>query len=115
MSPNAGVHGESDLERAISRSRSELRRETVHLHLVVLVVRPRSDGDFNHLAHRVDRFAFPDAEAESVIVRCGVDGQRDVGRKPTLECLGFGGLKALGVMNSMDDCHKHDVPSIHLA
>jgi hypothetical protein len=36
-----------------------------------------------------------------------------VGRKPSFECLGLRGLKAFGVVNSVDDCHKHGftVPS----
>ena len=86
---------------------SELRRKSVHVHLVVLVVRPWSDRAFNHLAHGVDRFAFPDADAESVIVGSRMDWQRNVGRKPSFECLGLGGLKSFGVVNSVDDCHKH--------
>ena len=39
---------------AISRLLSELRRKSVHVHFVVLVVRPRSDGAFNHVTHSVD-------------------------------------------------------------
>ncbi len=70
---------------AISRFLSELRCKSVHVHFVVLVVRPRSDGAFNHLTHSVDRFAFPDADAESVIVGSRVDWQRNVGRKASFE------------------------------
>src|ERR1039457_7017708 len=96
-----------DLVAAISRLLTELRRKSVHVHLVVLVVRPWSDRAFNHLTHGVDRFAFPDADTESVIVGSRMDWQRNVGRKPSFECLGLGGLKAFGVLNSVDDCHKH--------
>jgi hypothetical protein len=98
---------------AISRLLSELWRKSVHVHLVVLVVRPWSDRAFNHLTHGVDRFAFPDADAESVIVGSRMDWQRNVGRKPSFKCLGLSGLKAFGVVNSVDDCHKHrfTVPS----
>jgi len=74
----------------ISRLLSELRCKSVHVHLVVLVVRPWSDRAFNHLAHSVDRFAFPNADTESVIVGSRVDWQRNVGRKPSFECLGLG-------------------------
>ena len=44
----------SDLVAGISRSLSELRGESVHVHLVVLVLRPWSDRAFNHLTHSVD-------------------------------------------------------------
>jgi hypothetical protein len=37
-----------------------------------------------------------------------------VGRKPTFMCLGLGSLKAFGVVDSVDDCHKHGLPSFHL-
>ncbi len=94
---------------AISRLLSELRRKSVHVHLVILVVRPWSDRAFNHLTHGFDRFAFPDADAESVIVGGRMDWQRNVGRKPSFECLGLRGLEAFGVVNSVDDCHKHGV------
>src|SRR2546421_3536744 len=110
---SARVSAEQIWVAALSRLLSELRRKSVHVHLVVLVVRPWSDRPFNHLAHSVDRFAFPDADAESVIVGSRMDWQRNVGRKPSFECLGLGGLKALGVVNSVDDCHKHEFPSIH--
>src|ERR1019366_8067251 len=73
----------ADLVAAISRLLSELRRKSVHVHLVVLVVRPWSDRAFNHLTPGVDRFAFPDANAESVIVGSRMDWQRNVGRKPS--------------------------------
>ena len=86
---------------------SELRGKSVHVHLVVLVVRPWSDRAFNHLTHSVDRLAFSDADAETVIGGRCMDRQRNVGRKPSFERLGLGGLKALGVVNSVDDCHKH--------
>jgi len=65
----------------------------------------------NHLAHRVDRFAFPDADAESVIVGSRVDWHGNVGRKPTFECLGLGGLKALGVVDAMDHGYEHGPPA----
>src|SRR4051812_46808607 len=51
----------------------ELRRKSVHLHLVVLVVRPWPDCAFNHLTHGVERFAFPDADAQFVIVGSRMD------------------------------------------
>ena len=51
---------------AISRLLCKLGRKSVHVHLVVLVVRPWSDRAFNHLTHGVDRLAFPDADAEPV-------------------------------------------------
>jgi len=106
--PQPAIHAERQIwVAAISWLLSELRRKSVHVHLVVLVVRPWSDRAFNHLTHGVDRFAFPDADAESVIVGSRMDWQRNVGRKPSFECLGLGGLKAFGVVNSVDDCHKH--------
>lgn len=106
--PRPAIHAERLIGvAAISRLLSELRRKSVHVHLVVLVVRPWSDRAFNHLTHSVDRFAFPDADAEAVIVGSRMDWQRHVGRKPSFECLGLGGLKAFGVVNSVDDCHKH--------
>jgi hypothetical protein len=112
--PSPPIHAETQIwVAAISRLLSELRRKSVHVHLVVLVVRPWSDGAFNHLTHGVNRFAFPDADAEAVIVGSRMDWQRNVGRKPSFECLGLGGLKAFGVVNSVDDCHKHGLPSIH--
>ena len=88
----------------------ELRGQPVDVHLVVLVVGPRPDRALDHFAHRVDRFAFPDAESECVVVGRGVDRQCDVGRKPTFERLGLGRLKPLGVMDVMDDRDKHAVP-----
>jgi hypothetical protein len=36
-----------------------------------------------------------------------MDWQGNVGRKPSFECLGLGGLKAFGVVNPVDDCYKH--------
>ena len=106
--PQPAIHAERQIwVAAISRLLSELRRESVHVHLVVLVVRPWSDRAFNHVTHSVDRFAFPDADAEAVIVGSRMDWQRNVGRKPSFECLGLGGLKTFGVVNSVDDCHKH--------
>ena len=77
----------ADLGRRDSRLLSELRRKSVHVHLVVLVVRPWSDRAFNHLTHSVDRFAFPDADTEPVIVGSRMDWQRDVGRKPSSSAL----------------------------
>ena len=88
---------------------SELRSESVHAHLVVLVLCPWSDRAFDHLTHGVDGFAFPDADAESVIVGACMDWQRNVGRKPTFHRFGLGVLEAVGVVNSVDDCHKHGV------
>ena len=112
--PEPAIHAERQISvAAISRSLSELRRKSVHVHLVILVVRPWSDRAFNHLTYGVNRFAFPDADAESVIVGRSMDWQRNVGRKPSFECLGLGGLKAFGVVNSVDDCHKHGLPSLH--
>jgi hypothetical protein len=52
---------------AISGLFSELRCKSVHMHLVIQV-RPRSHRAFNNFADRVDRFAFPDVGAKSVIV-----------------------------------------------
>src|SRR5688572_1040576 len=87
----------------------ELRREAVDLHLGVLVVAEQADRTFNDLAYRRHRFAFPYADAESVIA-CGcVDRQGDGCRKSGLKCFGLSLLKALGVMDSMDDCHEHGV------
>jgi hypothetical protein len=91
----------------MSRLLSELRRKSVYVHLVVLVLRPWSDSAFNHVTHRVHRFAFPDADAEAVIVGSRMDWQRNVRRKPSFHRLSLGGLEALGVVNSVDDCHKH--------
>jgi len=85
----------------------ELRRKSVHVHLVVLVVRPWSDRAFNYLTHSVDRFAFPDADAEPVIIGSCMDWQCNVGGKPSFECLSLGSLKAFGVVNSVDDCDEH--------
>src|ERR1019366_133671 len=82
--PQPAIHAERQIwVAAISRLLSELRRKSVHVHLVVLVVRPWTDRAFNHLTHSVDRFAFPDANAESVIVGSRMDWQRNVGRKPS--------------------------------
>jgi hypothetical protein len=97
----------------ISRLLAELRGKSVHVHLVILVVCPWSDRAFNHLTHGVDGFALPNADAESVIVGSRMDRQGNVGGKPSFECLGLGGLKASGVVNSVDDCHKHGSPSLH--
>ena len=58
--------------RAISRRQllaRELWREPINVHLEVLVVRPWTDRAFDHLTNGVDRFAFPDADAEFMIVR----------------------------------------------
>jgi hypothetical protein len=55
------------------------------------------------LAYRRYRFAFPDADAESVIARGGVDRQGDGCRKSGLECFGLSCLEARGVMDAMDD------------
>jgi hypothetical protein len=84
------------------------------VHLVILVVRPWPDRAFNHLTNGFDRFAFPDADAKCVIVGSRMDWQRNVGRKPSFERLGLGGLKAFGVVNSVDDCNEHGftVPSL---
>jgi hypothetical protein len=57
----------------------------------------------------VDRFAFPDADAEFVIIGSRTDWQRNVGREPTFESFGLGALKAFMVMNSPDDCYKHGI------
>ena len=99
----------ADLGRRDQRLLSELRRKSVHVHLVVLVVRPWSNRAFNYLTHSVDRFTFPDADAEVVIVGSRMDWQRNVRRKPSFECLGLGGLKAFGIVNSVDDCHEHGI------
>jgi hypothetical protein len=72
------------------------------VHLEVLVLRPRSDRTLNYLAHGLDRFTLPDADAESVIVSGRMDRQGDVRRNPRFECLGFGRLKSFGVMDSVD-------------
>jgi hypothetical protein len=85
----------------------QLRDESVDLHLVVLVVGPSADCALDHVADCVDGFAFPDADPEVVCARGSMDGERHVGRKPGLEGLGFGGLEALCVMDSMDDGHEH--------
>ena len=97
----------------LSRLLSELWRKSVYVHLVILVVGPWPHRTFNHLTHGVDRLAFPDADAEAVIVGSSMDWQRNMGWKPSLECLGLSGLKAIGVMDSVDDCDKHGltVPS----
>ena len=106
--PWPAIHAERQIRvAAISRLLSELRRKSVDMHLVVLVFRPWSHRAFNHLTHSVDRLAFPDADAEVVIVRLRMDWQCNVGREPSFECLGLGGLKAFGVMNSVDNCYKH--------
>jgi len=47
------------------------------MHLEVLVVCKRSDYTFDYFAYGVDRLAFPDANAERVIVGGRVDWQRD--------------------------------------
>jgi len=52
---------------------SELRRESVDVHLEVLVLGPRSDRTFNNFAYGLDGFAFPDANAELVIVGSCMD------------------------------------------
>ena len=44
----------SDLVRRDQPLPSELRGKSVHVHLVVLVLRPWSDRAFNHLTHSVD-------------------------------------------------------------
>ena len=41
------------------------------------LARQRADGALDYLANRVDRLAFPDADAERVVVVRGVDGERD--------------------------------------
>jgi hypothetical protein len=61
----------------------------------------------NHLTHSIDGFSLPDADPESVIVGRCMDWQRNMGRKPSFHRLGLGTLKAFGVVNSVDDCHKH--------
>src|SRR5688500_8138897 len=87
----------------------ELRREAVDLHLGVLVVAEQADHTFNDLAYRRHRFAFPYADAESVIACRGMDRQGDGCRKPGVECFGLSLLEALGVMDPMDDRHEHGV------
>jgi hypothetical protein len=95
VAPHPASHAERRSgSPTFSRLLAELRRKSVHVHLVVLVVRPWSDGAFNHLTHGVDRFAFSDADAQFVIVSSCMDWQCNVRRKPSFECLGLGGLKA---------------------
>ena len=58
----------------------QLRRESVDVHLEVLVLCPRSDRTLNYFAHGLDRFTLPDAQAECVIVSGRMDRQGDVRR-----------------------------------
>src|SRR4051794_9839652 len=93
----------------VSGLRHELRNESVNVHLVVLVVRPRADRTFDDLAYRVDGFAFPNADPELVITGRRMDRQCNVRREPGFERLRLGRLKAGGIVNSVDDCYEHGV------
>ena len=62
--------------------------------------------------HRGDGCAFPDADAEFVIVSLGVDRQRDAARQSRLERFGLRGFEAPRVSDVMNDGHEHGVPSI---
>jgi len=50
------------------------RSEAVDVHLEVLVLAVWPDNGFDDLAHRLDRFAFPDADTSSVIPGSCVNG-----------------------------------------
>jgi hypothetical protein len=66
---------------------SELRRKSVYVHLVILVVRPWPNRSFNDLTYGVDGFAFPDANAEAVIVGSRMDWQGNVEGSPASSAL----------------------------
>jgi len=93
---DVGVSQRQIRAAAIRRLFPELQRKSVHVHLVILVVRPWPDRAFNNLTSSFHRFAFPDADAKCMIVRSRVDWQRNVGRKPAPIALASAASKPSG-------------------
>jgi hypothetical protein len=75
--------------------------------MVVLVPGPGTDDALDQVANGLDGLALPDAHAEAVIGRGGVDGQGHTGGQAGLERLLLGGFEPLGIVDVVEHGDEH--------